>query len=87
MCVNVFVFCPSAAPVPVRGAEEAAGSGHRPHHPAGQQLVSLFALHSSFVWEAPASPRQPQANDLNDSSGVALSPNIPHLQLLRGGGG
>uniref|UniRef100_A0A8P4G1X7 Meis homeobox 1 a n=1 Tax=Dicentrarchus labrax TaxID=13489 RepID=A0A8P4G1X7_DICLA len=27
------------ASVPVRGAEEAAGSGHRPHHPAGQQLV------------------------------------------------
>ncbi|XP_056264393.1 homeobox protein Meis1a isoform X2 [Pseudoliparis swirei] len=27
------------APVPVGGAEEAAGSGHQPHHPAGQQLV------------------------------------------------
>lgn len=33
-----------AAPVPVGGAEEAAGSGHRPHHPAGQQLVSHQAV-------------------------------------------
>ncbi|XP_056228706.1 homeobox protein Meis1a isoform X2 [Seriola aureovittata] len=43
------------APVPVRGAEEAAGSGHRPHHPAGQQLV-----HQRQAADRPADDRPVQ---------------------------
>lgn len=45
--------CPLPAPVPVRGAEEAAVAGHGADHPTGQQLVSC-ARPEHFINPSPA---------------------------------
>lgn len=51
VCFNPSFVCPSPAPVPLRGAEEAAGAGHGPDHLTGQQLVSA---HTSINTLTPA---------------------------------
>ncbi|XP_069385707.1 homeobox protein Meis1a isoform X2 [Paralichthys olivaceus] len=65
------------APVPVGGAEEAAGSGHRPHQPAGEQLV-----HQRQAANRPAHDRPvQQIRSYGCGATVALHVTPPPLTL------
>lgn len=45
---RMVLFSPAAS-VPFRGTEEAAGAGHRPHHPASEQLVSPLRVYTQSI--------------------------------------